>query len=166
MALAHQKFEVTVTFRDSGVDPTNKTYELRGANMTEALANAAAFVPVIAAASDAAVDGYRVSEVFAESAPAAIAGDTVRNSNQAVISVQLSTSPLKRGTIVVPAPKNALFTAVTGVGSDVVANNAALVTGLVDEFKSTGNVFLSDGESASDTPNISGYRRSVYRKLA
>lgn len=166
MALNHEKFEVTITFRDSGLDITRKTYELRGATMADALANAAAFVPVIAAASDAAVDGYQVSEVFAESAPAAIADDTVRNSNQAVISVQLATSPLKRGTIVVPAPKNALFTAVTGVGSDVIANNAALVTGLVSEFNSTGNVYISDGEDVSATPNISGYRRTVYRKLA
>lgn len=166
MALVSQKFEVEITLRDSGLDTTKKVYQLRGANITEALANAAAFVAVFATVTQAAIDGYRVSQVFAEDAPAAIANDTIRNSNQAVISAQLSSSPLKRATVVVPAPVNALFTAVTGIGSDVVDNNAALVLGLMGEFQAAGNVYLSDGETVSATPNIAGYRRTVYRKLS
>lgn len=166
MALVHDRFQLTVMLRDSGNDLTKKTFEVRGATLADAAANAAAFVPVFAAATRAAVDGYHLTEVFREDAPQAIADDTVRNSNQAVISVTLATSPLKRGTIVVPAPENAMFAAVTGEGSDVILNNAALVTALVDEFKATGNVMLSDGESAAAVPNITGYRRSVSRKLA
>lgn len=166
MALVHDKFLLVVMLRDSGNDLTKKTYQVRGATLADAATNAAAFVPVLAAATRSAVDGYHLIEVFREDAPAAIADDTVRNSNQAVISVALATSPLKRASIVVPAPENAMFTSVTGEGSDVILNNAALVTGLVEEFKAAGNVYISDGEDVAAVPNISGYRRTVARKLA
>lgn len=166
MALGHQKYLVVILFRDSGNDVMKKTIEIAGATLADAAANAAAHVPVWAAATRAAIDGYHLIDVFSEDAPAAIADDTVRNTNQAVISVTLATSPLKKGTIVVPAPENALFSTVTGEGSDVILANAALVTGLVDEFKAAGNALLSDGENVAATPNISGYRRSVARKLA
>lgn len=166
MALVHDKFLCTILFRDSGVDITKKTVEIRGATLAEAAANAAAHVPVWAAASQAAVDGYHLTEVFREDAPQVIAGDTVRNTVQAVVTVTLATSPLKKGTIVIPAPENACFAGVTGEDSDKVLSTAALVTGLVDEFKATGNAFLSDGEDAAATPNISGYRRTLSRKLA
>lgn len=166
MAFVHDKYEVEIAFRDSGNDVTKKTYQLRGATLADAVANAAAFVPVIAAASDAAVDGYRVTQVFRENAPATLAGDTIRNSNQAVVTVTLATSPLKKATIVIPAPKNAVFSTTTGEGSDIVLATSSLVTGLVDEFKATGDVFISDGEDVAATPNIHGIRRTVFRRLA
>lgn len=165
MTLVSQKFEVTITLRDSGLDETNKTYQLRAADMASALTAAADFVAVFKTVTQAKVDGYRVSQVFAEDAPENIAGDTVRNSVQAVITVSLATSPLKRGTITIPAPVNALFSATSGAGSDTIDNSAALVLGIVGEFQAAGNVYLSDGEAAAAIPNIKGGRRTVYRKL-
>lgn len=166
MALVSQKFMVSLTLRDSGLDTTIKSYDLQAATMADALTAAAAFVAVFKTVTDAKVDGYSVAQVFAEDAPEQIADATVRNSNQAVISVSLATSPLKRASIVIPAPKIALFTTVTGAGSDVVSNTATLTLNIVEEFKAAGDVYLSDGELAADIPNIVGYRRSAYRKLA
>lgn len=166
MALVSTGFQLEVSLLDSGNDVTRKTYQLRGADFAAATANAATMIGALSAASDAKLIGYRVAEVFAEDAIAAFADDKVRNSNQAVITVTIANNPLKKGTIVVPAPKNALFTSVSGEGSDVIQANAALVTGLVGQFKATGSVFISDGEDVDDVPNIRGVRRTVYRRLA
>lgn len=166
MALTHQKFVLEVTFRDSGDDLTMKSYELRGADLAAATANAATLLGALVAASDSKVSSYRIADVFAEDAWAAYAGDTVRNSVQAVITVDIADAPNKKATIVVPGPKNALFTAVTGAGSDVVSPVAALVTGLVDQFKAAGTAYISDGESVDAVPNIKGIRRTVFRRLA
>lgn len=166
MAIVSVGYQVEVSFLDSGNDVSKKTYQLRGATIADALTNAATFVGALGAASDAKIIGYRVAEVFAEDALTAFANDTVRNSIQAVITADIAGNPLKKGTIVVPAPKNALFTSVSGEGSDVILANAALVTGLVNQFKATGTVFISDGEDVDDVPNIRGVRRSVYRRMA
>ena len=166
MAFVSEKFFVSMTLRDSGVDTTIKTYQLQSADLAAALTDAAAFVAVFKTLTDAKVDGYSVTQAFAEDTKEAIANDTIRNSMQAVISVVLATSPTKRGKIVIPAPKSALFTATTGAGSDVVNNLATLVLNCVEEFKSGGDVYLSDGEMAAAIPDIIGHRRTVYRKLA
>lgn len=166
MALSHQKFMLSVTFRDSGDDEFTRTFELRGADYAAAAANAATVLGAFVAASDSKVASYAISDVFAEDAWAAYAGDTVRNSVQAVLTVDIAGSPNKKATIVIPAPKNAVFTAVTGAGSDVVSPVAALVTGVVNCFKAAGQAFISDGEDVADTPNTRGIRRTVYRRLA
>lgn len=166
MAFVSTGFKVEVSFLDSGQEVTKKTYGLRGATIADAVANASAFVPVLAAASNAKVASYRVVQEFAEDALTAFTDDTVKNSNQAVITVSIADNPLKKATIVVPAPKNALFQAVTGEGSDQISSVAALVTGLVDQFKATGTVYISDGETVDAVPNIKGIRRTVYRRLA
>lgn len=166
MALVSQKFIASYTFRDSGGDDTVKTYVLQAADMTAALASAASLLAILKSVTNSKIDGYSVTQQFAEETPEAIADDTVRNSVQAVISVTLDGKPLDRGTITVPGPKNALFTAVTGAGSDVVNATATLVTNLVGAFKPGELAYLSDGENAADVPNTIGYRRTVYRKLA
>lgn len=166
MALTAVGFEVEVSLLDSGNDVTKKTYQLRGATIADAVTNAGTFVAALVATSDAKVASYRVAQVWAEDALTAFANDTVRNSNQAVITVSIADNPLKKATIVIPAPKNAVFTAASGEGSDIVLPTAAIVLGLVDQFKSTGSVFISDGEDVDAVPNIKGVRRTVYRRLA
>lgn len=167
MALILTEFVLEVSLLDSGNDVTRKSYQLRGATYADAATAASEFIPVLAAATDAKIIGYRISEVYAEDNLSPFANDTVRNSVQAVITVTVANNPLKKATIVVPAPKNAMFQSTSGEGSDLVLATSGLVTGLVNEFKATGSVFISDREDVdAAAPNIKGIRRTVYRRLA
>lgn len=166
MALVHERFVLAVTWQDSGNDQMKQSYELQGADIAAATTNAAALIAVLAAASDAKIVGYAIQDVFAENAFAPFVGDTVKVAVQADISVLLDGYANKRASIVIPAPKNAVFQATTGEGSDIVSATSGLVTGIVNQFKDAAAALLSDGEKVADNPFIKGVRRTVRRRLA
>lgn len=166
MALTAVGFELSVSLVDTGGEVSNKTYGVRGADYTEALANAAAFLVDLAAASLCVVTGYHLSTVFAEDAITLPTSAGARNSMQAVITVDIADNPLKHATIVIPGPVANVFVSTSGPNSDIVNAVHAIVTALVDNFKAAGSVFISDGEDVDVNPNIHGIRRTVFRRLA
>lgn len=167
MAFVGGQFLVTLTFRDSGNDLTNKTIQIQAADMTAALADAATIAGLYAAVSDASIDKYAVTQVFTENAPEVFTDATVRNSNQAVLTVSLASDVNKKATIVIPAPTPDVFTAATGEGSDIVDITNTDVIALIEAYQVAGEAYLSDGENVhATTPNLRGIRRTVYRRLA
>ena len=167
MAFAPDRFEMSMTFRDSGGETTVKNVEIQAVDMTAALADAATLVALYAAVTDASIDRYTVSQVFIEGAPKVFVDATVKNSIQAVITVSLAGDVLKKATIVIPAPNIGIFSAVTGENSDIVDSADAEVVALVEGYQLAGQAYLSDHELVhATTPNIKGIRRTIKRRLA
>lgn len=167
MAFAPTGFYLTMTFRDSGGDITNKTVEINAATMADALADAAAAVALWNAVTDASIDAYSVSQKFTEGAPTVFADATVRNSVQALVSVSLAADVNKKATISIPAPNIGIFSGVTGENSDIVDGADPALVALIEAYQLGGLMFLSDGEVVHATsPNIRGVRRTVRRTLA
>lgn len=166
MALTHEKFQLSVTWQDSGNDQMKQSYELQGATLADAVTSAGALIPVLVAASDAKIVAYSISDVFAEDAFAPFVGDTVKVAIQADISVLLDGYANKRASIVIPAPKTAIFQATTGEGSDIVSATSGLTTGVVNQFKTGAAARLSDGEVVAADAFIKGVRRTVRRRMA
>jgi hypothetical protein len=166
MAFVSDGFRLSVTLVDTGNDKSVKGYDLRAADMDEAIANAALFMTDLAAATLCAISGYSIAEVYTQDALTAPTSAGARNSMQAVITADIADNPLKHGTIVIPGPVADVFVAASGSNSDVVNAAHAVVTNLVDNFKALGTVFVSDGEDIDVNPNIKGVRRTVFRRLA
>jgi len=167
MALTAVGWQLSFTLIDTGNDLSTKTVELAGADYDEALANAVLYLADYAAASLAAITGYSVATVFAEDALTLPTSAGARNSIQAVITADIEGNPLKHGTIVVNAPVADVFVATSGSNSDVVNAAHAIVTNLVNNYKPANTAYISDGENIDNSaPNIRGYRRTVFRKLA
>jgi hypothetical protein len=166
MAFIHDHYAGEVTLRDSGNDGTRMTFELRGATYADASTNMTALVASLAAVTDAAIDGYRVYEVFIQDTPEVIADATVRNSVQALVTVTLSSSPLDHATLAIPAPNIGIFTAATGENSDICDPNDAALVAYVEEFQLGGSAFISDGQNVAVAPDIKGVRRTLKRRLA
>ncbi|HEY9651957.1 MAG TPA: hypothetical protein V6C95_14935 [Coleofasciculaceae cyanobacterium] len=166
MALVHERFVLSVTWQDSGNDQMKQSYELQGADIAAATTNAAALIAVLAAASDAKIVGYSIQDVYAENAFTPFVNDTVKVAIQADISVLLAGYANKRASIVIPAPKNAVFQAVTGEGSDIVSATSGLTTGVVNQFKDGAAALISDGEKVANDPFIVGIRRAARRRMA
>jgi len=167
MALVQGAWFITVSLLDSGNDLTNQTHRLQATNYTEADAAAADFVAALALVTDAKIAGYNVTTKWTENALTAFSDGTVRNSIVAQNSVSVLDQPLKKVSLVIPAPKAAVFAAVTGEGSDIVATGPTdLVPEFLPQFQTGGSVYISDGELVDTIPNLRGVRVSRYRRLA
>jgi len=167
MALVAGAWFISLSQLDSGNDVTSKTYRLQAATAADAATAAAAFVTAYKLTTDAHIVEYAVSQKYIENALTGFSDDTVRNSMTASMSASILDQPLKKATIVVQAPKNAMFTAITGEGSDIVDTSPGSVAmTFLEEFWDGGNVFCSDGETLDAILNAKGVRVSRYRRLA
>lgn len=165
MAFVSEGFEVTFTFVDSGGDVSNRTYQHRApVDAAAALADAQALLALIEALTDASVRSYRLSEIFADDAFALPAAG-IHVENQAIMSVRLSSSPLKTGVLSIPAPVSGMFMASNGANSNVLDTADADVLSFVNQFVPTGKFTLSDGETMAVGGLLSGRRRHVRSRI-
>lgn len=157
-----QPFVVSLSFVDSGVNTTEKSYALQGADLAAAALNANQFVTKYALLTKARIKGYTVSQRFIDDA-FAIPTNGAEIENQALITVRLTTSPLKSASLTIPAPVDAIFTG--GPGSEnynvVLLTQADLVAWLTS-FNVGGDVMLSDGEFMAVGGQLRG--RRIHRK--
>lgn len=151
MAFVSQGFRGQVTFEDNGGNKTVRTYQLRAATAADA---ADAMTDIIAAAtavSDALIIDYNFGEVFGQDSGSYPASG-VQVENLALITTQLATFN-KVATYTIPAPKPALFVALSGPGANEVnPTNAALVA-YEALFTAAGVAYISDGEDATAIQN-------------
>lgn len=167
MARVFIKWQISITFLDVGNDVSTKTYELEGADYDEASTNAIALVTAFQNVSGAAIIGYHVAGVFEEDTVVAPTGAGFMNSNQAIITGAIDAQPLKKATLVIPAPLDLVFTASTGEGRDIVNVTNSFVLALVAKFQAgTAIAKISDGEEFDPVPQLKGIRRTVFRRLA
>lgn len=156
MALASVGFEFVMTLVDSGGNKASRAFDLTSADMTEALADAAAIVPLYAAISDATIQSYRVSEVFKDAAwTYPIGGKNVEE--LALVVAQIDGEPGKTANVSVPAPKDGIFIAVTGPSRNQVDTADADLLAFMSIYNPGGRATISDGESI-EFPLLSGKR--------
>jgi hypothetical protein len=159
MALTSIGYGATVTLQDKGANKSVLRYKFNDSVVDFEAAQSAmtALLVALANVTDAAIMGYGISEIFEDAA----AGYTGEVSTQAVISVRLVATPVKYGTIKIPAPKDTLFVEAEGpLYNDVDPSDSVLVAYL-SLFEAGGTLTTSDGESIMDagTPiNIKGQR--------
>lgn len=167
MAFVQVGWRATYTILDKGSNVTKKTLELRGADFDEASTNAAAYRVALTNVMASVVLGFDVAAVFEEDTVVLPTGDTAINSMQAIQSGLIEGEPLKRATWTIPGPLPLVFVSTTaGENYDIVNNANSFVIALTNQYKSTGSVFISDGEDLATVPDARGVRRTVKRRLA
>jgi len=139
-------FYLGVTLVDNGNNQTTKTYDLQGADLTEATANAGTILTALAAVTDATIKGYVIGQRFTNDA-FTFPASGVHIEDLALISLGITNDPTKAATITIPAPKSTLFSATSGEGANNFLNSGAGQT-YWQLFDATGEAYLSDGETA------------------
>jgi len=141
-------FRLTVTLVDSsGENTSNKTYELTSADATAAAADSADIMTALLGVTDAAIKGYSIAEVFAETGVFSLPLDA-EIENMAILVGRIDGNPFKKATLTIPAPKIGIFVSSTGANRNVVDVNDAAVQAYRALYQSPGNVAtLSDGET-------------------
>lgn len=150
MALVSDGFYLTVTLMDSGLNTSTLNFDLVAADHATAVTDSATVIAALSAVTQAEIKAYSISNRFYEdniSVP--IAG--IQIENQALVVVQLASSPLKKASIRIPAPSPDIFLALTGEGSNTVDVLNAELVDYVDIWQETGGIAtLSDGEAIND----------------
>jgi len=139
-------FFLNVTLVDNGNNKTAKTYDLQGADLTEATSNAGTILTALAAVTDAAIKGYHIGSRFVNDA-FAFPASGVQVEDIAQITLSITDDPTKYATIGIPAPKVGVFEGTSGAAANQV-KNATIVTTYWELFKAGEQAYLSDGETA------------------
>lgn len=156
MALVSAGFEFTVVLEDNGGNTAAKVYDLTSADMTEALADAAAIIPLLDAVTDATIRSYRVSQKFIEDAfVPPVAG--VQVENLASIVLRVSGDPTKKVTHMIPAPNQGIFSGISGKAANEVDPTDVALNDYLSIFLTGQRATLSDGENIS-LPLFAGKR--------
>lgn len=150
MALVGGGFGMTVSFLDNGMNQVTREYMMDPdiATYDDAAAAAAGMIPDIVAVTDASIPQYRVFQVFSENA-LVIPASGVQVENQASITALLTTPGNKQANINIPAPKPAMFVALSGKQANIVNTGWAPLVTFTDNFLIAGDFNISDGEEIS-----------------
>lgn len=145
MALTAVRFEAAFAVYDTGGNHSILTYELRGAVYADAAADAVSIATALAAVTDAVIGGYRMAEVWEESAFAYPAGG-IEVENKASLTTLLAGVGAGKANLKIPAPVDGIFQEATGPGYNIVdIVDADLVT-YTNLFKAAGECYISDGQ--------------------
>lgn len=162
MALAHEKFTLTVKLLDVGRKSTSKEYDLIAEDAEEAATAADALLSDLNGVTDLTITGYSINDVWADSAAVAPTILTAKRTNVLELVVQLSSSPLKTARLKIPGPLDSLFVGVAGTANYNVAKlDAALLLAYTDNFRAgaTPTATISDGENMANAGgHIRGFR--------
>lgn len=160
MALVADGFVMTVTLQDTQGDTVTKRYQLRAADATAAAADGVIIRGVLAAVTASQIIGYSINENFIENAPAFPAN--ADNSIKARLSWRKQDA--RPATFDIPAPVVGIFQAATGPGNNIVDMTDADLLAYAAIFYSTGQAFISDGESLVVGSGLDGQRVSVVKR--
>lgn len=162
MALAHVWYELVVQFADVGRNTTTRTYRMQSDIVTAAAAATAAanLLTDLAAVSKLPIKGYRLVDVFADSAFVGTADSGAEAEKALLLTLPIFGNPLKSGTIDVPAPVDAIMGAPNTTAYNTAVLDAPLLTAFLDNFITAGEFTLSDGEVAATSTATAGKRVS------
>jgi len=139
-------FFLSVTLVDNGNNSTTKTYDLQGADLTEATTNAGTVLTALAAVTDATIKGYNIGSRFVNDA-FVFPASGVHIEDVAQITLSITDDPTKFATIAIPAPKSTVFEGTSGTAANRV-KNATIVTTYWELYQASSELYLSDGETA------------------
>jgi len=141
-------FFMTVLLVDNGNNKTLKTYDLQGADLAAATANAGIVLTALAAVSDAAIKGYNIGSRFVNDA-FVFPASGVHIEDVALLTLSLTGDPTKYATTAIPAPKSTMFQGTSGAAANNVKADKAEIIAYWELFKSASEAYLSDGETAA-----------------
>lgn len=152
MALVTAGFELSVVIIDNGANTSTLRYDLDAVDHATATTDAATILGELNAMTAGVVKGYSIVERYIEDA-LVLPASGVEVEERAIITVQLNSSPLKKATLVIPAPETSIFVSTSGPQANVVDVANASVIDYVGLFTVTGGVAtVSDGEKVKDSP--------------
>ena len=135
MTLVGGGFGMTVSFLDNGMNQVTREYMMDPDIVTyeDAAAAAVAMIPKVVAVTDASIPQYRVFQVFSENA-LVIPASGVQVENQASITALLTTPGNEQANINIPAPKPAMFVALSGKQANIVNTTWPALVTFTDSF--------------------------------
>jgi len=158
MALTADRWFTVVELVETSGKKTRKRFEQSApADDTAARAAALALVTDLAAITDAVVASYHTYQEFVEDALSLPASAELQN--QAVIQLSIDDEPTKSATVIVPAPKDAIFAGATGPNYDILDVADTDLIAFVANFTTEALYYVSDGEQAETL--LGGKRRHV-----
>lgn len=160
MAFIDKGWKLTLSFVDTGGNPTTREFQLVATDddgdLTAVIADVQTIVTAYVAATDAVLTKQTLSKDSVEDSVTLPAGD-VNVENNLQISAKIFGTPNKSAVIEIPAPKSTLFVAPTGPGHNIADFTDPLLGAVVNLFKDDAQAYVSDGESITDQ-NIKGKR--------
>ena len=161
MALVTGGFELNVTLLDNGLNTGTLSYKLTpAADFDEATTAAADILARLALVTQAEIKGYTVGERFIENA-LAVPVSNVHIENRAIVVCQINGDPLKKVSVVIPAPSPDIFSALSGDGANQINPLHTDLVNYIDIWRVTGALAtISDGEFIADglSAIVRGYR--------
>ena len=158
LTLATLGYEVQPVF--AALDTNNarhersKSYEVVGADLATAKANASDFITDLGAVSEADIIGYRFTEIVGTADAVTAIANLYK---ELVVTFQLASAANKKESHNLPAPADAILAG----GLTVDPANAA-VAAWIANYMATGGIRISDGEAiAAVTPILRSRVRSV-----
>lgn len=159
MAFVAGDIFVNLTFMDKARNISTRQLQLNVADMAAAVAAAATVVAAYTAVTDAEILGYTISRRYGEDSVVVPTDAEVENT--ALLTLQLDADPMKSASLSIPAPKESIFLASSGVNNNYVDLVDAGVQGVLALFHpATGVAYISDGETSSSLKN----GRRVHRR--
>lgn len=155
-------YQMFVTLVDAGGDQSTLKYALLSADEATADTDAATILSRLANVTNAKVKGYTIGRVWAEDALTLPTDGQVEE--RAAVSCEHNNNPLKRTTVMIPAPVDAIFVGAPGTTQYNVVDivDAALAL-YIDIWEATGAIAsISDGEQLTDGSIREG--RRTHRK--
>lgn len=161
MAFVSQGWVLTLTFRDTGNNPTTRDFHLQATDdagdLSPVIAAVQDIMTAYVAATDAVITQQRLTKVTVEDSVTLPAGNVNVEDNAHVTAV-IDGAPNKSAWFEIPAPKNSCFIAPTGDGHNIVKfDSPSPVGAVVNLFKTGAQSFISDGEVITDQ-GIKGVR--------
>lgn len=164
MAVTLQRKFLYVDFVDTSGGMTSRRIEMH-TDIADEPAAAAAMIAILQGLTTAVISGYRITHEYAEDTTFGYPADA-QNEENAVLTLQLDVNQNKSATFAIPAPKpgstSGIFQANSGEMADYVNWAHTGIADLRAAFMSTGNFYISDGESIDVSGNGSG--RRVHRR--
>lgn len=158
MSFASAGFELVVTLKDNGGQPTTRSYAfVAGTAYADALTAAGILITALDALTNDLISSYRVAEVF-DNSTQTLPADGVQNENQLILSIPILDKPHDSGTLTIPAPVIGAFVGTTGKAADQANVAATIITNFVGLFVDGGTFTLSDGDTAI-LSGLAGKRR-------
>jgi len=149
MAIVSAGFSLEVTLVDNGANTTTRSFELRGADITEATANSATIISALTAVTDGVISGYSIRQIFVNDALSLPAGLEVQAEVSASMTCFVADSGNKKSNYRIPMPKSAIMVGVIGKNANIVNTANTAVLAFHELYHPTnGKAYLSDGEFA------------------
>lgn len=151
MALASDGFMLNVQVIDGGANTANMSFDLRSADYATAVTDSATILAALGPVTDGVIRQYSITEKFIEGS-LSLPANTVHVENRAIMTLQLTSSPLKTTTHIVPAASEGIFQGLSGQAFNVVDVNDTDLRAYVAVFHADGEATISDGEDVALNP--------------